>query len=83
MHTPTDIGIFEAKTRLSELLRRTQTGESFRITQRGIPVAELTPIGSAKRMSAQEAAAKLRAFMDRQPPANDIDTKALIEKGRK
>ncbi len=32
MTNTTDIGIFDAKTRLSELLRRTQTGESFRMS---------------------------------------------------
>ena len=83
MNNPTDIGIFEAKTRLSELLRRAQGGESFRITQRGVPVAELIPIGSAVRMSSQEAAAKLRAFMKKQPAIKNLDTKALVEKGRK
>ena len=83
MNNPTDIGIFEAKTRLSELLRRAQEGESFRITQRGVPVAELIPIGSSARMSSQEAAAKLRAFMKKQPAIKNLDTKALVEKGRK
>ena len=83
MNNPTDIGIFEAKARLSELLRRAQGGESFRITQRGVPVAELIPIGSAARMSAQEAAAKLRAFMKKQPAIKNLDTKALVEEGRK
>ncbi len=83
MKNPINVGIFEAKTRLSELLRRAQGGESFRITQRGVPVAELIPIGSAERMSSQEAAAKLRVFMKKQPAIKNLNTKALVEEGRK
>ena len=83
MTLPIDIGIFDAKTRLSELLRRTQTGESFRITQRGVPVAELVPIGFSKRMSTQEAAAQLREFMQKQPKITDLNIKALVEEGQK
>ena len=46
----TDIGAFEAKTRLSELLEEVSKGRVFRITRRGKPVAELRPVStSAKR----------------------------------
>lgn len=38
-----EIGAFEAKTRLSELLARVQQGQVYRITRRGKPVAELRP----------------------------------------
>ncbi|HUG72236.1 MAG TPA: type II toxin-antitoxin system prevent-host-death family antitoxin [Steroidobacteraceae bacterium] len=36
-----DIGVFEAKTHLSELLDRVVAGEEFTITRRGHPVARL------------------------------------------
>jgi prevent-host-death family protein len=39
-----EIGAFEAKTRLSELLERVQRGHVYRITKRGKPVAELRPV---------------------------------------
>lgn len=39
-----DIGAFEAKTRLSELLERVGRGQVFRITRRGRPIAELRPV---------------------------------------
>jgi prevent-host-death family protein len=39
-----DIGAFEAKTRLSELLEHVSRGRVYRITKRGKPVAELRPI---------------------------------------
>ena len=44
-----DIGAFEAKTRLSELLEQVSRGRSFRITRRGRPVAELRPVSQVDR----------------------------------
>ncbi|NJK92732.1 MAG: type II toxin-antitoxin system prevent-host-death family antitoxin [Blastochloris sp.] len=41
-----EIGIFESKTHLSELLEKVQKeGVTYRITKRGKPVAELRPLG--------------------------------------
>ena len=37
------VGVHEAKTRLSDLLRRVEAGETVVITRRGEPVAELRP----------------------------------------
>lgn len=42
-----EIGAFEAKTRLSELLERVSRGHVYRITRRGKPIAELRPIAQA------------------------------------
>jgi prevent-host-death family protein len=42
-----DIGAFEAKTRLSELLEQVGRGRTYRITKRGKPIAELRPIAPA------------------------------------
>ncbi len=44
-----DIGAFEAKTRLSELLEQVRRGRVFRITRRGKPVAELRPVAEGPR----------------------------------
>ena len=45
-----DVGIFEAKTHLSQLVDRVEaTGATYRITRRGKPVAELRAIGADKR----------------------------------
>lgn len=45
----TEIGAFEAKTRLSELLERVSRGRIYRITKRGKAVAELRPVTSGSR----------------------------------
>jgi prevent-host-death family protein len=44
-----EIGAFEAKTRLSELLERVRRGHVYRITKRGRPVAELRPVAAESR----------------------------------
>ncbi len=41
-----DIGAFEAKTRLSELLDKVSRGHVYRITKRGKPVAVLRPLSA-------------------------------------
>lgn len=41
---PMEIGIFEAKTHLSDIIQRVMKGESFYITRRGKRVAELRPV---------------------------------------
>ena len=38
------IGSYEAKTRLPQLLREVERGESFTITRRGIPVAKIVGV---------------------------------------
>jgi prevent-host-death family protein len=40
------IGAFEAKTRLSELLEHVRLGRVYRITRRGRAIAELRPIAA-------------------------------------
>ena len=38
------IGSYEAKTRLSELLRQVAQGEQFTITRRGVPIARIVGV---------------------------------------
>jgi len=44
-----EIGAFEAKTRLSELLEQVRKGAVFFITRRGHPIAELRPVKMPER----------------------------------
>jgi prevent-host-death family protein len=43
----TEVGVHEAKTHLSRLLRRVAAGEEIIITSGGRPAARLIPVGSA------------------------------------
>jgi prevent-host-death family protein len=56
-----EIGTFEAKNRLSELLDRAERGEEVVITRRGKPVAKLVPIKAGHdREKAREAVRRIR-----------------------
>ncbi len=48
---PKQIGVFEAKTRLSELLDKVKLGQVYVISRRGRPVAELRPVARDSRLS--------------------------------
>jgi antitoxin (DNA-binding transcriptional repressor) of toxin-antitoxin stability system len=41
-----EAGIFEVKTHLSEFIEKVESGQTFLITKRGKPVAELRPPGN-------------------------------------
>jgi antitoxin (DNA-binding transcriptional repressor) of toxin-antitoxin stability system len=49
MGLPKEIGMFESKTRLSEIIQRVLGGERFYITRRGKRVAELRPVVEERR----------------------------------
>ena len=76
-----EIGSYEAKTKLPELLRQVKTGKSFTITNRGVAIADLVPSTSAKVKDKAAAAEKPKAFM-RADPVRGVNIKALIEEGR-
>jgi prevent-host-death family protein len=54
-----EIGAYEAKTHLPELIERVRRGERITITKRGRPVAELRPVASADPEALREALARL------------------------
>lgn len=76
-----EIGSYEAKTKLPELLRQVKNGKSFTITNRGEAIADLVPTRGANTKDKAAAAEKLKAFM-RANPVRDVNIKALIEEGR-
>jgi prevent-host-death family protein len=75
------IGSYEAKTKLPELLRQVKSGKSFTITNRGEAIADLVPSVGAKVKDKVAAAEKLKAFM-LADPVRGVDIKALIDEGR-
>lgn len=75
------IGSYEAKTKLSELLRQVKAGKSFTITSRGEAIADLVPSLSAKTKDKTTAVEKLKAFM-REKPVRGANIRDLIDEGR-
>jgi len=75
------VGSYEAKTRLSELLRQVKIGQRITITHRGKAVADLVPsirISTKDKIAAVE---KLKGFM-RTNPTRHVHIKELIREGR-
>ncbi|MDP1902216.1 MAG: type II toxin-antitoxin system prevent-host-death family antitoxin [Rubrivivax sp.] len=61
------IGLFEAKTHLSELIARAERGEEVIITRHNKPVARLMPIGRKRQAGAQRRTAALDALQAFEP----------------
>lgn len=77
-----EVSAFEAKTRLSELLRETERGRSFVIRRRGKPVARLVP--AAEQQGAPDMARILAAFREiRKRIPGRLRIRELIEEGRR
>lgn len=77
-----EIGSYEAKTKLPELLRGVQLGNRYTITLRGMPVAELIPVEASQKIDVADAVAQMRKFIASHSPILGINTKALINEGR-
>ena len=77
-----EVGSYEAKTKLPELLRGVQVGHRYTITLRGEAVADLVPAQGNKLSDAAAAVDEMRAFMRARKPVAGVDLKALINEGR-
>ena len=58
-----EIGMFETKTHLSEIIRRVMAGKTFFVTMRGRRVAELRPVEQPKKPLVRGAARSDDYFM--------------------
>ncbi|MGA3263420.1 MAG: type II toxin-antitoxin system prevent-host-death family antitoxin [Terracidiphilus sp.] len=77
----TEIGAFDAKTKLSEILRKVDQGERFTITVRGRAVADVVPSQLKDRRRAAEAVRRLLA-MPRIEGIAPETVREWIEEGR-
>jgi prevent-host-death family protein len=80
----TEIGAYEAKTRLPELLREVRAGRRFTITNRGQAIADLVPSTAAEAIDSAAAIDRFRAFMRQHPvkARRRVDVRGLIDEGR-
>jgi len=78
----TEIGAFDAKTRLSEILRKVEQGERFTITKRGKAIANLVPSEQRDQRRVKEAVEALRNF-PRITGVSGDEVLAWIREGRK
>lgn len=77
-----EIGAYEAKTRLPELLRQVKAGKRFTITNRGQAVADLVPSEKSEPTDPRAAIDKFQAFMRSNPVRGRVNIRVLIREGR-
>ena len=84
------IGLFEAKTHLSELVARAEAGDEVIITRHNKPVAKLVPIGEVspelverRRQALREMQAIGRAMEARGGPITREEVLEWVHEGRR
>jgi prevent-host-death family protein len=76
------VGLFEAKQKLSELVKRASKGERIGITRRGKLAVYIVP--ASNNVSLKEAFAEIeRIRMRAKPLPKGMTVKDLIEEGRR
>lgn len=87
MESTRRVGVFEAKTRFSELLEQVSCGMEITITKHDMPVAKLVPFERPSRLELTELFRQMDAFRSRHPlnrkGVEKISYKDLIEGGRR
>lgn len=76
-----EVGVCEAESHLSALLKRVAAGESITITRHGVPVAVLCPPPARTTMTVQEAIDGIRAFRKGRR-ASQAEIRSWIDEGR-
>lgn len=76
-----EVGSYEAKTKLPELLRQVKAGKSFTITNRGQAIADLVPPAGEKVKAKVAAVKKLQEFIEL-GRIKEVNIRELIEEGR-
>jgi len=74
-------GVYEAKTKLADLIKRAQQGERITITNRGAPVADLVPSASGTEQQTLDAIAAIKNA--RAGTITDAEFVAMRVKGRR
>lgn len=76
-----EIGAYEAKTHLAQLLDRVLAGEEITITRHGVPVAVLAPVERRNEAEIQAAVEGIKRLR-RGPGISQAEIRQLIEEGR-
>jgi len=80
------VGIYEAKSRLSELVEQAEAGNEVTITRHGKPVAKLVPAKAGKavdRAALFKEISALRRSIKLKKPLSLRDIREAIEWGRR
>ena len=76
------VNLADAKARLSELVERAAAGETVRISRRGKPVAQISPIESARKPIDFAALRALTDSMPRQKESAGVFMRKMRDRER-
>ena len=77
------VGAFDAKTHLTQLLDDVARGERIEITRHGVPVAHLEPPASQSGLPVGTVIEQLKALRQNVQPLSIRDVRAMREEGRR
>ena len=77
------VGAYEAKTRLPELLRSVEQGETVTITRRGVPIARIVGIDDRGNERLGAIIDRLRAARSRRASVSAREILAARDAGRR
>jgi prevent-host-death family protein len=78
----TNIGAYEAKTHLSEILKKVSRGEKFLITKHGTAIAQILPAEASLKIDVASAIQQIKDFR-KGNRLGDLGIKDLINAGRR
>jgi prevent-host-death family protein len=74
------VGVYEAKTNFTELIREVQSGETVTVTKHGHPIAKIAPIVEVQPV--EDAIAQLKTLRESMR-LDGLSVQALREEGRR
>ena len=77
-----DIGIYEAKSRLSRLVEKAMSGEEVILTRHGRPVAKIVRVGEESRRGRAALLREVSALAHRVRIPRKIAVRDLVSEGR-
>jgi prevent-host-death family protein len=78
-----EVGTYEAKTHLPELLKAVETGETIVITRRGTPIARLIPVGREVTGDVSATIARIKRAREKRTRVTAAEILAARDEGRK
>lgn len=75
------IGIYEARTRWSEIIDKVGKGEEVTVTRHGVPIARIIPVDGEKKLAVREAIEAMKKF-GRGKSLRGLSLKKMVREGR-
>ena len=77
-----DVGIYEAKSKLSQLVEKAEAGEEVILTRRGRPVAKIVNVAPASKRDRTALLREIHALARRVRIPRKLSIRELVAEGR-